>query len=79
LRLLLLFSLNILVSQITDDCEASRRHRFLQIQTEHTLCDPKNPATLEPMVFPDPVISIAINPMNKGASEKMGIALSKMV
>ena len=32
------------------------------VQTGHTLCDPKNPATLEPMVFPDPVISIAIAP-----------------
>jgi len=30
-------------------------------QTGHTLCDPNNPATLEPMVFPDPVISIAIS------------------
>jgi elongation factor G len=29
-------------------------------QTGHTLCDPKNPATLEPMVFPEPVISIAV-------------------
>jgi elongation factor G len=49
------------------------------VQTGHTLCDPKEPATLEPMVFPDPVISIAIRPKDKGASEKMGIALSKMV
>jgi elongation factor G len=49
------------------------------VQTGHTLCDPKNPATLEPMVFPDPVISIAIAPKDKGAQEKMGIALSKMV
>ncbi|NEO68246.1 elongation factor G [Moorena sp. SIO3H5] len=49
------------------------------VQTGHTLCDPKNPATLEPMVFPDPVISIAIAPKKKGGSEKMGIALSKMV
>jgi len=49
------------------------------IQTGHTLCDPKMPATLEPMVFPDPVISIAIAPKNKGGSEKMGLALSKMV
>jgi elongation factor G len=31
------------------------------VQTGHTLCDPKNPATLEPMVFPDPVISIAVS------------------
>jgi elongation factor G len=49
------------------------------IQTGHTLCDPKFPATLEPMVFPDPVISIAIAPKDKNASEKMGIALNKMV
>lgn len=49
------------------------------VQTGHTLCDPKNVATLEPMVFPDPVISIAIAPKDKGASEKMGIALGKMI
>lgn len=49
------------------------------VQTGHTLCDPKNPATLEPMVFPDPVISVAIKPKKKGADEKMGMALSKMV
>ena len=49
------------------------------VQTGHTLADPDNPATLEPMVFPDPVISIAIAPKNKGAAEKLGIALNKMV
>lgn len=49
------------------------------VQTGHTLCDPDHPATLEPMVFPDPVISIAIRPKDKGASEKMGIALAKMI
>jgi elongation factor G len=49
------------------------------VQTGHTLCDPKKPATLEPMVFPDPVISIAISPKDKGGSEKMGIALGKMI
>ncbi len=49
------------------------------IQTGHTLCDPKRPATLEPMVFPDPVISIAIAPKDKAGAEKMGIALGKMV
>jgi elongation factor G len=48
------------------------------VQTGHTLCDPKNPATLEPMVFPDPVISIAVSPNDKAASEKMSIALNKM-
>jgi len=49
------------------------------VQTGHTLCDPKFPATLEPMVFPDPVISIAIKPNDQSASEKMGIALGKMI
>ncbi len=49
------------------------------VQTGHTLCDVNHPCTLEPMVFPDPVISIAVAPKDKGASEKLGIALSKMV
>lgn len=49
------------------------------VQTGHTLCDPDKPATLEPMVFPDPVISVAIAPKDKGSNEKMGIALGKMV
>jgi elongation factor G len=48
-------------------------------QTGHTLADQNKPATLEPMVFPDPVISIAIAPKDKGGSEKMGIALNKMM
>ena len=49
------------------------------VQTGHTLCDPKLPATLEPMVFPDPVISVAISPKKKGENEKMALAISKMV
>lgn len=49
------------------------------IQTGHTLCDVKNPATLEPMVFPEPVISIAVTATKKGTAEKMAIALGKMV
>lgn len=49
------------------------------VQTGHTLCDPKHPCTLEAMVFPDPVISIAVSPKDKGGSEKMGIAIGKMV
>ena len=48
-------------------------------QTGHTLSDPKDVATLEPMVFPDPVIYIAISPKDKGGSEKLGVALSKMI
>ena len=40
---------------------------------------PKDQVTLEPMVFPTPVISIAVSPKDKGGSEKMGIAIGKMV
>ncbi|WP_119393231.1 elongation factor G [Salinibius halmophilus] len=49
------------------------------VQTGHTLCDPKHECTLEAMIFPDPVISIAVAPKDKGASEKMGVAIGKMV
>ncbi|QXD24640.1 elongation factor G [Opitutia bacterium ISCC 51] len=49
------------------------------VQTGHTLADPNNPATLEPMVFPDPVISIAVAPKDKINAEKMGAAIGKMV
>lgn len=49
------------------------------VQTGHTLCDPKHECTLEAMVFPEPVISIAVQPKDKGAIDKMGIAIGKMV
>ena len=49
------------------------------VQTGHTLCDMNSPAILEPMVFPDPVISIAISPKDKGSVEKLGVALGKMI
>ena len=49
------------------------------VQTGHTLCDQNNPCTLEPMIFPDPVISIAVSPKDKSSVEKMGIAIGKMV
>ncbi|MGF1678030.1 MAG: elongation factor G [Candidatus Methylacidiphilales bacterium] len=49
------------------------------IQTGHTLCDPKNPATLEPMVFPEPVISMAVSAVDKANSERLGEALGKMI
>ena len=49
------------------------------VQTGHTLCDEKNPATLEPMVFPDPVISMAIAPSEVGQADKLGVALAKMM
>ncbi|MBD2859443.1 elongation factor G [Spongiibacter sp. KMU-158] len=49
------------------------------VQTGHTLCDVDHPCTLEAMVFPEPVISIAVAPKDKGSTEKMGIAIGKMV
>ncbi|MDA0765991.1 MAG: elongation factor G [Verrucomicrobia bacterium] len=49
------------------------------VQTGHTFCDPDHPATLEPMVFPDPVISIAVSAVDKANSEKLGLALGKMI
>jgi elongation factor G len=46
--------------------------------TGHTLCDPEHPILLESIVFPDPVIQIAVEPKTKADQEKMGIALSKL-
>ncbi|MAY39394.1 MULTISPECIES: elongation factor G [Spongiibacter] len=49
------------------------------VQTGHTLCDPDHPCTLEAMVFPEPVISIAVAAKDKSSTEKMGVAIGKMV
>ncbi len=49
------------------------------VRTGHTLCDPKHECTLEAMVFPEPVISISVTPKDKGSTEKMSIAIGKMV
>ncbi|RYY75957.1 MAG: elongation factor G [Gammaproteobacteria bacterium] len=49
------------------------------VQTGHTLCDPKFPCTLEPMVFPEPVISISVTPKDKSMIEKMATAIGKLV
>ena len=46
--------------------------------TGDTLCDEKAPIILESMVFPEPVISVAIEPKTKADQEKMGIALGKL-
>jgi len=46
--------------------------------TGDTLCDEKNVVILESMVFPDPVISVAIEPKTKADQDKMGIALNKL-
>ncbi|HWR45198.1 elongation factor G [Sporomusa sp.] len=46
--------------------------------TGDTLCDDKNVIVLESMVFPDPVISIAVEPKTKADQEKMGVALNRL-
>ena len=46
--------------------------------TGDTLCDEEHPIILESMVFPEPVIEVAIEPKTKAGQEKMGIALAKL-
>ncbi len=48
------------------------------VTTGDTLCDENHPIILESMEFPDPVISVAIEPKDKASQEKMGIALAKL-
>jgi len=48
------------------------------VTTGDTLCDIDNKIVLERMEFPDPVISVAVEPKSKADQEKMGIALSKL-
>ncbi len=50
-----------------------------EIGTGHTLCDPNNPIVLEKLVFPEPVISISINPKTKSDQEKMSYAIKKLL
>ncbi len=47
-------------------------------RTGNTLCDMKAPIILEKMTFPEPVISIAVEPKSKADQEKMGLGLSKL-
>jgi len=46
--------------------------------TGETLCDPAKPIVLESMNFPDPVISVAIEPKTKGDQEKLGVAIQRL-
>ena len=48
------------------------------VTTGDTLCDPEHQIVLERMEFPDPVISVAVEPKTKADQEKMGIALGKL-
>ena len=52
---------------------------FKDIRTGHTLCDEKHPIVLESMRFPDPVISIAVEPLTQGDMDKLTKALEKLV
>lgn len=52
---------------------------FKDIKTGDTLCDEKNPITLESMTFPEPVISVAIEPKTQADVDKMGMAIAKLV
>ncbi len=51
---------------------------FKEVGTGDTLCDEKAPVILENMEFPEPVIDVAIEPKDKDAQEKLGIALAKL-
>lgn len=51
---------------------------FKDVTTGDTLCDEKHPIILEKMEFPEPVISVAVEPKTKADQEKMGIALQKL-
>jgi elongation factor G len=48
------------------------------VTTGDTLCDPDDVITLEKMVFPEPVISVAVEPKTKADQEKMGVALQRL-
>ncbi|WP_026688069.1 elongation factor G [Azovibrio restrictus] len=49
-----------------------------EVTTGETLCDPDAPIILERMVFPEPVIHVAVEPKTKADQEKMGIALGRL-
>ena len=51
---------------------------FKDIKTGDTLCDEKYPIVLESMVFPEPVIGIAVEPKTKADVDKLGMALAKL-
>jgi elongation factor G len=51
---------------------------FKDIRTGDTLCDEKNPIVLESMVFPDPVIGVAVEPKSQKDLDKLGMALAKL-
>jgi len=64
-----------------DSAEAGNIYTFVglkNVSTGDTLCDEKNPISLESMTFPDPVIEVAVEPKTKADQEKMSLALAKL-
>ena len=51
---------------------------FKDLRTGDSICDEKHPIVLESMVFPDPVIGVAVEPKTQGDLDKLGIALGKL-
>ena len=77
-----------MVEMFAKDTEPDRRSRagdiialvsLAETETGDTLCDPASQVVLERMRFPDPVISVSVEPKTKGEPEKFGAALGKMV
>ena len=64
-----------------DEATAGHIYAFIGLKdttTGDTLCDPAKPVVLESMTFPEPVISVAIEPKTKGDQEKLGVAIQKL-
>ncbi|MBP9917784.1 MAG: elongation factor G [Dermatophilaceae bacterium] len=64
-----------------DKASAGHIYAFIGLKdttTGDTLCDPVNQVVLESMTFPEPVISVAIEPKTKGDQEKLGVAIQKL-
>ena len=64
-----------------DKASAGHIYAFIGLKdttTGDTLCDPTNQVVLESMTFPEPVISVAIEPKTKGDQEKLGVAIQKL-
>ncbi len=64
-----------------DEASAGHIYAFIGLKdttTGETLSDPNNQIVLESMTFPDPVISVAIEPKTKGDQEKLGVAIQKL-
>ncbi|MHB1489400.1 MAG: elongation factor G, partial [Cellulomonas sp.] len=64
-----------------DDATAGHIYAFIglkDVTTGDTLCDIQNPVILESMTFPEPVITVAIEPKTKGDQEKLSLAIQKL-